>query len=295
MNLLQKSSPLKPGYNPIMGPDNFPLKYLKFGRLLLDDTLPRYSEDTAADEVVVTILGGTCSITVEGQPPWEDLGERASMLAGLPTMAYIPRNCRWTVERCCDILHAAVFSATARKDTSPAVVRHDQAEVVTIGTGVWKRSAALSVVENVSADRLLVGETYNLPGQWSSYPPHKHDSEQGSQDQRVRSRYEHVADLAPRAHLRPLLQARPIRLTAPRALEQGRTEARGDRKEVDADKPPPGRLPAAGAGERPVGIGDHTFASLATGCCWLFSPDCRFVERRESADKGEWRELRQCT
>jgi len=29
--------------------------------------------------------------------------------------------------------------------------------------------------ENVKAQRLLVGETLNPPGNWSSYPPHKHD------------------------------------------------------------------------------------------------------------------------
>jgi 5-deoxy-glucuronate isomerase len=27
----------------------------------------------------------------------------------------------------------------------------------------------------VPAKKLLVGETYNIPGGWSSYPPHKHD------------------------------------------------------------------------------------------------------------------------
>lgn len=30
----------------------------------------------------------------------------------------------------------------------------------------------------VDADRLIVGETYALPGRWSSYPPHKHDTKQ---------------------------------------------------------------------------------------------------------------------
>jgi len=33
-----------------------------------------------------------------------------------------------------------------------------------------------AVGSNVDADRLLVGETFNPPGNWSSYPPHKHDT-----------------------------------------------------------------------------------------------------------------------
>ena len=29
------------------------------------------------------------------------------------------------------------------------------------------------------AQRLLVGETFNAPGEWSSFPPHKHDGHDG--------------------------------------------------------------------------------------------------------------------
>ena len=31
----------------------------------------------------------------------------------------------------------------------------------------------------VHAQRLIVGETFNEPGQWSSFPPHKHDGTDG--------------------------------------------------------------------------------------------------------------------
>ncbi len=177
MNLLQKSRPLAPGYNPIMCPGDFPLKYLKLGRLFLTDQQASYTEDTGDDEVAISILSGTCNIRADGEDLWEALGGRKSMLSGPPTMAYIPRNRKWSIEKSSEILHAAVFRATARRDTAPVIVRCDQAKVLTIGTGAWKRSAAMSIVENVDADRLLVGETYNLPGQWSSYPPHKHDTE----------------------------------------------------------------------------------------------------------------------
>ena len=39
----------------------------------------------------------------------------------------------------------------------------------------FRRTVYNLVDENFPAERLLVGETLNLPGNWSSYPPHKHD------------------------------------------------------------------------------------------------------------------------
>src|SRR5690606_15399284 len=35
------------------------------------------------------------------------------------------------------------------------------------------------LVRDAHGKRLLVGETFNPPGHWSSFPPHKHDGEDG--------------------------------------------------------------------------------------------------------------------
>ena len=44
-----------------------------------------------------------------------------------------------------------------------------------VGKDNWQRDVYTSIGPNVDADRLLIGETYNPPGNWSSAPPHKHD------------------------------------------------------------------------------------------------------------------------
>ena len=43
----------------------------------------------------------------------------------------------------------------------------------------WHRSVHDVIAESVPAQRLLVGETFNAAGQWSSFPPHKHDGGDG--------------------------------------------------------------------------------------------------------------------
>jgi 5-deoxy-glucuronate isomerase len=53
------------------------------------------------------------------------------------------------------------------------VVIHDR------GRAPWQRTVHDVIADNVGAHRLIVGETFNEPGQWSSFPPHKHDGADG--------------------------------------------------------------------------------------------------------------------
>ena len=43
----------------------------------------------------------------------------------------------------------------------------------------WQRDVHDVIADAVPARHLLVGETFNEPGQWSSFPPHKHDGADG--------------------------------------------------------------------------------------------------------------------
>ena len=44
-----------------------------------------------------------------------------------------------------------------------------------VGRGNFERKVYSALDQNLAAERLLAGETLNPPGNWSSYPPHKHD------------------------------------------------------------------------------------------------------------------------
>jgi 5-deoxy-glucuronate isomerase len=175
MNLRHKAEPLKAGYNRIMGPPEYPLKHLKMGQILLTRQHPAYAEDSAADEIALIMVAGQCQVSVEGEKTSDNVGGRNSMLSGAPTAVYIPRNRKWRISTTTASAQSVVFRATARRDTAPAVVRSEDVKTIMIGTDTWERQAAMVIADNIDADRLIVGETYNLPGRWSSYPPHKHD------------------------------------------------------------------------------------------------------------------------
>jgi len=67
----------------------------------------------------------------------------------------------------------APADAVARAIAPTDVVVHDR------GRAGWRRAVHDIVADAVPAQRLLVGETFNAPGHWSSFPPHKHDGADG--------------------------------------------------------------------------------------------------------------------
>jgi 5-deoxy-glucuronate isomerase len=69
-------------------------------------------------------------------------------------------------------LETARGAAAATIDPDEIVVHHR-------GRRGWERDVHDVVADTVPAQRLLVGETFNAPGQWSSFPPHKHDGGDG--------------------------------------------------------------------------------------------------------------------
>ncbi len=76
-------------------------------------------------------------------------------------------------------LEAIIVSAPAEPGGQPVLVGADQVRVQQRGTGNYSREVHDIFVNDPHARRLLVGETFNPPGNWSSYPPHKHDGKDG--------------------------------------------------------------------------------------------------------------------
>jgi 5-deoxy-glucuronate isomerase len=76
-------------------------------------------------------------------------------------------------------LAATIGCALAPGDEKIETVSPEQVVVHDRGRAPWQRTVHDVVAENVHARRLIVGETFNEPGQWSSFPPHKHDGTDG--------------------------------------------------------------------------------------------------------------------
>ncbi len=76
-------------------------------------------------------------------------------------------------------LEAIVFSTPAPEGGHAAVITPDEVRVNARGKGTYAREVHDVFVTDPHARRLMVGETFNPPGHWSSFPPHKHDGRDG--------------------------------------------------------------------------------------------------------------------
>ena len=128
---------------------------------------------TEGEEAAFVLLGGTCVADWgEGQ---RHIGKRKTVFDGLPYALYLPANNRlsFTAETLCEIAECRVPS---RADLQPQLITPDDVTTSLRGGGNVSRQIVDVLPPSFSADKLVVIEVYTPGGNWSSYPPHKHDT-----------------------------------------------------------------------------------------------------------------------
>lgn len=73
------------------------------------------------------------------------------------------------------VVAVAAAPVTDRAARRARLIRPSDQHVRSAGAGNWSRTIRTVLGPDDDAGRLIVGETINPPGNWSSYPPHKHD------------------------------------------------------------------------------------------------------------------------
>ena len=154
------------------------MRFLDFARVQLSKS-GLYSGQTGSREAVLDVFSGSASIRIATPDGKEhamgSVGERRDVFSGPPAMVYIPPNSAYEIKAGSENLDLGVFSAPSKATAAPALLREKEVVAKQVGQGNWQRLVYSALAENVPAERLLAGETLNPPGNWSSYPPHKHD------------------------------------------------------------------------------------------------------------------------
>jgi 5-deoxy-glucuronate isomerase len=133
----------------------------------------RVSIDTAGRELGLVVLGGRCSVESSGGS-WKNIGRRPNVFSGMPYALYLPISTQATViaETPCDL---AFCYSRATEYHPPRLVSPSDVEVEIRGGANATRQINKIIRPEFDADRLLIVEVYTPGGNWSSYPPHKHD------------------------------------------------------------------------------------------------------------------------
>jgi 5-deoxy-glucuronate isomerase len=141
------------------------------------------------EEVCLVVLSGRCTVSAGGDE-WPEIGERGSVFDGPPYAAYLPPATDYRVEAL-TVLELAVCSAPAERGAKPHLVRPQDIEVEVRGSGNMERRIHPILMEDRPAERLLVVEVLTPNGHWSSYPPHKHDTEDPPNETYLEETYYH--------------------------------------------------------------------------------------------------------
>ncbi|MCR4429881.1 MAG: 5-deoxy-glucuronate isomerase [Tepidanaerobacteraceae bacterium] len=163
------------GYRDIIKAKDM-MKYVGAGLLTLDAN-ESYSSKSGEMEIVLVILSGKVCVQVD-DISFENLGERKDVFSGRATAVYIPKDSSYkVVEAQGSQVEIAVLSSTAERKFMPFVIKPDEVMVNHRGMPGYRREVHDIIVENGEGkvDKIIVGETFSYPGEWSSYPSHKHD------------------------------------------------------------------------------------------------------------------------
>ena len=171
------------GYQAIVEGDANPLQWLSFGILTAKSEDPAVTLRFEGEETALVILTGTVAVSAGGER-WDRLGGRRSVFESPAAAVYVPADMPFTVSAVSETAEMAVCRARAEKGGEPFAVNPQEVRLAARGQDHWHRQVRDILTTNVDGRvrRLVVGETINAGGEWSGYPPHRHQQEREGEE-----------------------------------------------------------------------------------------------------------------
>ena len=176
-DLLLHSNPVAPGTTGVLidaTPQSAQWEFISFAvrRLAAGD---RWEHSTGKQEACLVLLSGRCRVSWNGRARGDQvIGPRESVFTSYPYAVYLPPGVTFTIQA-----DAASEIADCRVPSTaehPArVIRPHDCGFEIRGGGNATRQIIDIMPPAFPADRLLSCEVLTPSGNWSSYPPHKHD------------------------------------------------------------------------------------------------------------------------
>ncbi|KEX95619.1 5-deoxy-glucuronate isomerase, partial [Brucella neotomae] len=135
------------------------------------------AEKTGAREVILVLVEGKAEISASGEA-FGEMGERMSVFEKLPPHClYVPAESEWSATATTDCV-LAVCTAPGKPGRKAQKLGPEGLTLEQRGKGANTRFIHNIAMEGRDvADSLLVTEVFTPQGNWSSYPPHRHDED----------------------------------------------------------------------------------------------------------------------
>ena len=136
----------------------------------------RFQAETPGREILAVILGGKASFEINGNK-FEKVGGRPNVFNGKPHSVYIPAGAKYLIHAESPV-EIALPSAPSDLNAEPYLITPSQVVSGIWGAANFKRYfnqiLTTAAQPDLPARRLIVGETFTPSGNWSTFPPHKH-------------------------------------------------------------------------------------------------------------------------
>ncbi|GAA4932579.1 5-deoxy-glucuronate isomerase [Streptomyces coeruleoprunus] len=142
-------------------------------------------------EWIVLPLSGGCTVVTQDESGADtfDLYGRESVFSGVTDFAYAPRDAQLTLASGA----GGRFALTGARCTRRLPARYGPARDVPVelrGTGTCSRQVNnFAAADSFTCDKLIAVEVLTPGGNWSSYPPHKHDEHRPGEESALEEIY----------------------------------------------------------------------------------------------------------
>ena len=175
------------GHILLVTPKSAGWRYVGFAAVRLGARESRSWQLTGSEACVVLIAGR--AILRAGGVTLDASDGRASPFDGPPHVLYVPAGTEFSAEALDGPVDLAIGSAPASGGRAARGFAPSDARLEVRGSGNMERRIHHLLMEDRDAERLLVTEVVTPAGHWSSYPPHKHDTDDYPRETQLEETY----------------------------------------------------------------------------------------------------------
>jgi 5-deoxy-glucuronate isomerase len=186
--LVKPASPDANGTVTRVTPESAGWTYVGFALHRLADG-QRFDGETGDKEICIVAVTGTISVMAGGER-FERIGGRKTVFDGATSSVYVPNGEMYEV-----VAHGAaevaICSAPGAGNHKVRLIGPADVGFEERGQGSNRRLVYNILPEGKPADSLLIVEVVTPAGNWSSYPPHKHDQDDLPRESFLEETYYH--------------------------------------------------------------------------------------------------------
>ena len=134
----------------------------------------KWAGESGGFEYAHVILGGVCNIRTS-QGDFLNIGRRPDVFSGMPYAVYLSRNTEFEIEALSDGFEVASCWVPTDQDYPAQLVTPEDSNIELRGGDNASRQINSIMPPGFNCHRIVCVEVYTPSGNWSSYPPHKHD------------------------------------------------------------------------------------------------------------------------